>query len=100
MKIALLLGFLALAGCASEWKCPNAPKVVAKFSVGTEVAVARTDGSHIMDVGIITGICYGLNGDRVYYTIKFTNPDYGPAIVSEEDDLIEVVAYPDGALKP
>lgn len=100
MKAILLFGILALAGCAAEWKCPNAPKVVAKFSVGVEVAVARTDGSHIMDVGTITGICYGLNGDRVYYTIQFANPEYGPAIVCEDDDLLEVVAYPDGALRP
>lgn len=102
MILSILAGGIVafgLMGCASEWKCPNAPKVVAKFSVGQKVMFTREDGT--AEVAVIEDIAYvGKHlGDseltRVLYRIQPVGEDselaHGPAIVYEDENLLKAI---------
>lgn len=120
----LIFALLALAGCASEWKCPKAPIVVAKFSVGEQVAFTKfitiwsaksnpqTFWVDKGDTGVIVAINYfGEPPDMVQYDIELdkaksnerllvTVREWASAGPANTIHWIEAVVYPDGALKP
>lgn len=114
----VLLALLFLTGCAS-WHCPNAPKMVATFSVGDHVAF--TKGYTVWDAhsepqsfwvdrgdtGVVTDILYyetfivyhvllDKSGKREYMVAHAHEGIVGGI---EHHDLVAVV-YPDPALAP
>jgi len=116
----LVITLLMLTGCASEWKCPNAPKTVAKFSVGERVAFTRpiiVDVSEyqfhveVGDTGIVNEIEYlDAKSDNMirYCVLMDKGADKGwkaHAFQSVSgstvwDGWLETVVYPDPALAP
>lgn len=113
-----LIALLALVGCEAQTpRCPNAPKAVAKISVGTKVAwTVSQEGIGIKkgDTGTVISIEY--IGKIVMYWVasdKDLSEDGMPVVrpAFQRDDWIEIEAvgksalqqfdipYPDGALR-
>jgi hypothetical protein len=116
----LLGGIIAFSlGCASEWKCPKAPKVVAKFSVGDKVAftrgwtvwsarsnpqsfwVEKGDTGAVTDIAYFdTFIRYEVSLDKAKRGEIMLSHGYDGIINSHEHHDLEAVVYPDPALAP
>ena len=102
MKLLLIATILSIVGCAAEWRCPNAPKYVAKFAVGERVAFSHGAPPIINRgaMGTIVGIDYAC--DSVTYHVLLESNSIKVAVVQigNNNTDLEAVVYPDGALRP
>lgn len=118
----LAIALLALVGCTTqEWKCPNAPKLVAKFAVGERVAFTQAIYVRVSeyqfdvevgDTGIVTDIEYindDMWGQMIRYCVlldKGADKHWEAHTFQTQtedhvwDGWLEAVIYPDPALAP